>query len=479
MTDTEPKTLQKQLDQNLAIIKQRFHHTTDLKIRDIQAAHLKASIVYIEGLIDSNRLQESVIRPLLHMTPVERELIDYVATQVIEAPDTSTAYEFQELSSGLVEGKAVLLFEGYAKAILTDIAEWKERSLEKPISERAPRGPIIGLTEKASTNINLLRGMIKTPDFCVDTQQVGIVAKTNVSILFLSGVVDQQVLQFVQKRLNHLNVKYVTESRIVEEALEFSKSIFPLSQTSERPDSIASSLYEGRVAVIVDGTPRAVIIPSLFTDNLQTPDEYHTRYGRLTNRIVRFIGLLLSIYIPAIFVALCNFHQNELPETFAKVLIPKGVLLNPFFEMVLLIFIFRTMIDIAFRLPQSLVILISLVGTITIGDSLVKVKLTHPFALVSVAITFMLTFLVLNKLVAAITTLRFSFLLIGAFLDFTGIIVGTTLVIIYMAQLKSAGVPYLSPLIPFKPKELKDTLIRGDLKKLLNSEHSYLREDNG
>ncbi|WP_127497340.1 spore germination protein [Paenibacillus glycanilyticus] len=479
MTDTEPKTLQKQLDQNLAIIKQRFHHTTDLKIRDIQAAHLKASIVYIDGLIDSKRLQESVIRPVLHMTMVERELIDYVATQVIEAPETSTVYEFQELSSGLVEGKAVLLFEGYAKAILIDIAEWKERSLEKPISERAPRGPIIGLTEKASTNINLLRGMIKTPDFSVDTQQVGILAKTNVSILFLNGVVDKQVLQFVQNRLHAIKVKYVTESRIVEEALEFSKSIFPLSQTSERPDSIASSLYEGRVAVIVDGTPRAIIVPALFTDNIQTPDEYYTRYGRLINRITRFIGFLLSIYIPAIFVALCNFHQSELPEAFAKVLIPKGVLLNPFFEMVLLVFIFRTMIDIAFRLPQSLVILISLVGTITIGDSLVKVKLTHPFALVSVAVTFMLTFLVLNKLVAAISTLRFVFLFLGAFLDFTGIIVGTTLVIIYMAQLKSAGVPYLSPLIPFKPRELKDTIIRGDLKKLLNSEHSYLREDNG
>jgi Bacillus/Clostridium GerA spore germination protein. len=152
------------------------------------------------------------------------------------------------------------------------------------------------------------------------------------------------------------------------------------------------------------------------------------------------------------------------------------MLLNPIWEVLLLILLFRVLIDIAFRLPQSTVLLVSLVGTITIGDSLVKAKLTHPFALIVVGITFLFTFSIANKLFAAITSLRLAFLFIGAFLDFAGIIGGTTLVILYMVQLKSAGVPYLSPLIPFKPRELKDTLIRGNIKTLLNSEHSYLKK---
>jgi|GEM_PF-6188872 Bacillus/Clostridium GerA spore germination protein. len=118
MTETEPLLLQKQLDYNLNLIKQRFHHTTDLKIRDIQAAHLKASILYIDGLIDSNQLQQSVIRPLLHLTPVERELIDYIKSHVIEASDAAISYDFAEVSDGIIDGKAVILFEGYSKAIL-------------------------------------------------------------------------------------------------------------------------------------------------------------------------------------------------------------------------------------------------------------------------------------------------------------------------------------------------------------------------
>lgn len=476
MTVTEPFLLQKQLDHNLSIIKQRFHHTTDLKCRDIQIAHLKASILYIDGLIDSKQLQESVIRPLLHMTPVERELIDYMTSKVIESADAATSYDIQELSQGLVEGKAALLFEGYSEAILVDVAEWKERSIAQPFSERAPRGAIVAFTEKITSNINLMRGVIKTPDFCVESSQLGTISKTNVSLLYINGLVDQQVLQHVQKQLRSLNVKYVLESRIVEEALEDSNSIFNLSKTAERPDIVASSLYEGRVAVLVDGTPRAVIVPSLFTDNLQAPDDYYLRYGKFSNRLLRFVGFVAALYTPAVFVAISRFHRDEIPDAVAKALLPKGTLLSPLFEMILLTVLFKVLIDIAFRLPQSVVLLVSLVGTITIGDSLVKAKLSHPFALIVVAVTYLFTFLIANKLLAAITVLRTAFLFIGAFLDFNGLIVGTTLLIIYMVHLKSAGVPYLSPLIPFKPREMKDTLFRGNLKKLLNSEHSYSKQ---
>ncbi|GLX67264.1 spore germination protein [Paenibacillus glycanilyticus] len=478
MTGSEPTVLQKPLDDNLNVIMQRFHHTTDLKIRDLQVAHLKASILYIDGLIDSVRLQESVIRPLLHMSPVERELIDFIMASVIEATDVSATYEFQELSDGLIQGKAALLLEGYSKAIIVDVAEWKERGIAQPISERAPRGPILGLTEKMTSNINLLRSFIKTPDLCVETSQLGTLSKTNISILYIDGVVDQEILKFVQKHIDSLKVKYVPESRIVEEALEARKSLFPLSKTAERPDTVATSLYEGRVAILVDGTPRAIIVPSLFMDNMQAPDDYYTKYGKLSNRLIRFFGFFMAIYTPAVFVTITMWHRSEIPDAVAKALLPKGTLLSPIFEMLLLILLFKVLIDITFRLPQSVVLLVSLVGTITIGDSLVKAKLTHPFALIIVAVTFLFTFLIANKVLAAITILRVAFLLIGAFLDFPGIIVGSTLLVFYMVQLKSAGVPYLSPLIPFKPRELKDTLFRGDLKKLLNSKHSYTTEDD-
>lgn len=356
---------------------------------------------------------------------------------------------------------------------------WKERSIEEAIGERSPRGPVIGLTEKLKTNINLIRSTIQTPDLCVETIELGTEAKKAVSILYIEGIVDHGILNEVKKRIKTLNIKYLPNARVLSDVLEGKPpSIFPLTRESERIDSIESSLFEGKVAIIVDGIPEAILAPSLFIEYLQAPDEYHIKYGRLTIRFIRFFGFLVGIYLPAIYLAVANFHKEELSPKIVKQLISDVELISTFWELIILLLIIRMLIDASFRLPKSAVLLVSLIGTIVIGQTAITAKLIHPVSLIVVGISTLSSFLVIYRGFAAVeNTLRIIMLIIAKYLGFEGLIIATTMLILYMTNLKSLGVPYLSPLIPFRIQELKDTLYRGNLKKLINSKHTYNEND--
>jgi spore germination protein KA len=369
----------------------------------------------------------------------------------------------------------VILINGFQEGIIIPSPKWAERSVEASIGERSVRGPQIGLSEKMKTNINLIRGSLKTPDLCVETVEIGTTSPTSVSILYIEGTVDKGILKEVKKRLNSLNLKYVLSERVLEDVLEGKpRSIFSRLRHSERIDGAVSSLFEGRVVVIVDGYPFAIIAPALFIDFIQAPDDYHISMGKFTSRIIRFIAFLLGVFLPAVYIALANFHKDDLPNKISKAIISDDELLPTFWEIAILLFLIRILVDVSFRLPQSAVILVSLIGTIVIGETAVTAKLIHPVSLIVIGITALSSFLGANRgLVEPDATLRVLFLITANFFGFNGIIIGTTILILYMVNLKSVGVPYLSPIIPFKMQELKDTFYREDLQKLTNSKHTY------
>ncbi|MDV2884724.1 spore germination protein [Alkalihalophilus pseudofirmus] len=470
--------IENNLDDNIKHIKNLFHQTSDLVVRKLKYGRHRskyAAIIYIDGIIDSEIIQEFVIKPLLDFTePAKKNITIDLVSEVIESANFRMVTQFQEVTNEIVNGNTVVLLEGHNKAITVDTPMWNERSIEEALGERVPQGPIIGLTEKLRTNINILRSMIKSPDLCIENREVGAISKTQISVVYMNGIVDKGILKKVQSRLSNLSIKYLLEARIIDEVIEGKKSIFTLNKRTERPDVLASSLYEGKVGIIVDGTPFAIITPSLFIESFQTPDDYFLKAGRFTSRFMRFGGFFLSVYLPGIYVALEKFHQDNYSEKVVKSLFSDGELLPVFWEMLLLLFILKILMDATFRIPKSSIILISLVATIIIGQTAVTAKLLHPASLITIGITFLASFLIVYRgLAEAMGTLRFLFVIAAALLGFNGLIVGTTILILYMTNLKSAGVPYLSPIIPLRFKELKDTLYRGDLKSLINSKHSY------
>ncbi|ASS96721.1 spore germination protein [Peribacillus simplex] len=274
-------------------------------------------LIYLDGVVNKDSLQENVIRPLLDSTKETvniNSLIEDVSENIIKTAEVFVVKEYKELTDAIVNGGTVILFEGIELGIIAGTTQFKERNIEQAISERTPKGARVGLTENLNTNISLLRGMVKTPSLCVESMKVGKLTDTEISILYIKKVVDQNVLAEVRKRIDIISVNYVLEAMTIKEAIEVgSVALFAMYEDSEPPDAVVYSLYEGKVVVLVDGNPYAIILPGLFMSIFQAPDEYNQKYGRLMNRLLRFVGFLLTIYLPSIYVVLVNFYADGYP----------------------------------------------------------------------------------------------------------------------------------------------------------------------
>lgn len=476
----------KQLNKNVHLIQKRLHHTSDLLIRTIQigeSTHLhEVAIVYMDSIANSQIIRDCIVTPLLIIQSInEKEnLVQRIAYRHIRSESIKILQSVNDSIEGIVSGKTLILIDGYDSGIIVDTTEWQQRSVEKSIRQSTAEGPTIGFSEQVKVNINLIRGYIQSENLCVETKKVGRFTKKEVSIIYINGKVDEIALNEVRSRIDSLNIEYAFELSVVDDALSGSQSIFPLAYITELPDVTVSALYEGRVVVIMNGTPQALIIPNLFIQFLQQPNDYYMRTGRLANRIITLICFLMTILLPGIYLAIANFHENWLPKKFSDKYFTHGETILPFFwEISLLLFLLYVLGIASYRIPKDLIILASLVGTTVISSTAVDAKLIHPLSLVIVGITFLTQLLFMAAGMSSPTfSLRFIFLLIGNFLGVTAIGIGLMLLIIYISRLKSVGVPYLAPIIPFNAKEFKDVFYRGNLKKLINSQHTYPHDKN-
>ncbi|MEH6940167.1 spore germination protein, partial [Bacillus sp. JJ664] len=329
-------------------------------------------------------------------------------------------------------------------------------------------------------NLNLIRSYIQSPDLCVESKQIGHFAKTDLSIVYIKNKVDKIALEEVRTRISTLDIEYVLEPRVVEDALEGrKKTIFPLVFNTEMPDVTAAALYEGRIAVLVNGTPLASIVPSLFVQHMTQPTEYYSKVGRFSNRLLFMFSYFLTFCLPGIYLAIANFHSKWFPTKFAKKYFTHSDTILPYLLEITLLLIILYLLSLAsFRIPSDLIIVASLVGTMVVSTTAVDAKLIHPLSLIIVGISFLTNLLFITGGMAnAITPLRFIFIIVGNFLGLTAIGIGIICLLIYMSRLRSVGVPFLAPIIPFRPQEFKDVFYRGDLKKLINSPHKYPHDD--
>jgi len=476
VNNLEQSTLSIHLDKNLQYIKEQFRQTTDLKIRfcTINDEVIRdVAIVYLDGIANTQNIQDNILTPLLRI--IKFESIDAMLTRHLSILDAVKIGSFDDVLSGLAKGKSLVLIDGYKEGILADTADWQMRSINEPDTQRSIKGSLIGFNEQLKVNVNLLRNMIQSPKLSIENLQVGNETKTDIAIIFMDGYVDQKILEETRKRIQNIDVTYLLEARVIEDALEGKKTLFPLTFTCERPDVTVSALYEGRVAILVNGTPYSVIVPSLFLHFFHQPDEYNTNSGRYSNRFLRFFSWFFSIFLLGSYVTLVRFHQDWIPDKFADIFFKKSdtlfpILLEIFFVMLL----FQLLTEASLRVPKSTVIIISLIGAIVVGQTAVTAKLIHSITLIIVGVNFLASIsIAAGGLYGSVLSLRIIYLLLGFFFGLKGIIIGLILLFIYMASLKSLGVPYLAPLIPFHPKEWKDAFFRGDLRKLINSKHTY------
>lgn len=443
--------------ENIALIEQQFGKCDDLVARRfVVKTGVDAVLFFIDGMVDRNVISDYVIR---HMTS-SNNTYDMPATNELE----STA-SLRQVIRNILSGTAVLLLNGQTEAFLCNARGWERRSVEQPLTESVVRGPRDGFCETLCVNSALIRFRLKDPNLRLRHLVVGQRSQTDIFVLYIEGIIDPRIVEEVLRRIDSINAEAVLESGYIEHMIEDSTwSPFPQFQNTERPDKVVANLLEGKVAILVDGTPFALIVPTVFSQFYQSPEDYYERFYIATLiRLIRLISLSLSLLLPSLYISFSSFHPEMIPSRLV-ITMAAGRSTVPFPSLVEA-FMMETAVEIlreaSARLPRPIGPTIGIVGALVIGESAVEAGLVSPVMVIIVALTTIASFTSPNYS-AAISTrvLRFPVMIMAGIFGLYGIMLCLLLILIHLSSLKSFGVTYLSPLSPINLRGMKDFVMR-------------------
>jgi spore germination protein KA len=473
--DKQP--ISKSLDENLIAIRKIFSLCADVTFREfkiiINCKPINAALIYVNGLTDSKTISEFVLEPLMLKSSSLTEDIQFTSEKASElvlehlgtAASVRETHDLAELAHSILNANAALLIDGALSALLIDAPGGEVRAIDEPDSEPIVRGPKDGFVESISTNLMLLRRRLRTSRFKVEPLEVGSLTRTKVGVCYIEGIANDKVVEEVKIRIQRIQIDGVLASGYLEELIQDEPvSLFPLIQSTERPDRVAASLLEGKVAILVDNTPMALIVPCTFVSLLQaTEDYYMTSMFSTFTRILRFVGLNISLLLPSLTVAIFSFHQEFIPRPLLNTVAgARQELPFPIFlEILAMEITFELLREAGVRLPKTIGQAISTVGGLVIGQAAVNAGFVSPLSVIVVALTAVASFTIPNYPAGTtIRVLRFFLLLFSAILGAVGVMLGLMVILFHLNRLRSFGVPYLSPLSPFSPRDIKDTIVR-------------------
>ncbi|MEK3737548.1 MULTISPECIES: spore germination protein [Paenibacillus] len=467
------------LDDNLKELQERLGHSPDIVIRRIKSTttQVEVAAVYIEGLIEKLMVNEFVehamsFDKLSEENPVVTSAEDiflYMKEVARGIGEEQTLEDWDVLFEALFSGDTILWVNGIRAAIRGNTSGGEVRAVSDATTQVAIRGSKEGFTESIGTNISLVRRKIKSPNLWVESMKIGDVTQTNVSIMYIHGIVNDNTLKELRTKLQSIDIDGILESGYIEQFLEDTPfSPFPTLYNTERPDSVAGNLLEGRVAIFVDGTPFVLIAPTTFFMFLHAVEDYYQRYDITTLiRLLRFICLVISLFGPALFIAILNFHQEMIPTAllinFASQ--REGVPFPAFIEAMLMEFTFEIIREAGIRMPSPIGQTVSIIGGLVLGQAAVQAGIVSPAMVIVVSLTGISSFATpAFNMALSIRILRFIIMFIAAFMGLYGITIFTFILVAHMCSLKSLGFPYMSPFGPFIAENQKDSILRVPLK---------------
>ncbi|MGI6713366.1 MAG: spore germination protein [Bacillota bacterium] len=469
---TQVSTIFPNVKKNITFLRNTLGVSNDIVYREftIGTIHKKnAALIYVDGLVTIATVQQNILQPLMFDTRITRldiNSINEIPEKILSIGDVKEVCTMDEVLEGILSGDTVLFLEDSKTALVLSTRGWKARSIESPPTEEVVRGPREGFTETLRTNTSLLRRKIKNPNLIFETITVGKRTKTDVCLVYIKGFTNPHLVEEIKRRLNRIDTDSILESGYIEQFIEDAPlSPFATMGNSEKPDIVAARIMEGRAAIIVDGTPIVLTVPMLFIESFQSPEDYYSRpYYASMVRSLRFLAFLISILGPAIYVALASYHHELIPTQLVVTMAAasEGTPFPALVEAVGMGIVFEILREAGIRLPRPVGQAISIVGALVIGDAAVSAGLIGAPMVIVVAITAISSFVVPPHSDSG-SILRITFAIMAGVLGAFGIIIGLLGILIYLASLRSFGVPYLSPLTPLSIADLKDTFIRFPL----------------
>jgi spore germination protein KA len=379
---------------------------------------------------------------------------------------------WHEFVSAVLTGDTVILLNGSSKIFIGNTKKLQSRAVTEPTSQTVVRGPKDSFTENLRTNTSLIRARIQDSNLRLDSMKIGSVTQTDIGIMYIQGNADERIVEEIKERLKEIKVDGVLESNYIEEFIRDDRTtIFPLLLNTERPDAVVGNLLEGRIAIIVQGTPFVLIAPAIFSQFFQSPEDYYQNYYISSFlRILRFGSFFLSMYASAIYLALITHHQGLIPNTLMVSLMAQRerVPFPAIVEMIVMELAFEMLREAGIRMPRAIGPAVSIVGALILGQAAVEAGFVSAAVVIIVAISAISNFtLPSTSIVNAARGFRFILILISAFIGLYGILLMTLCIWLHISSLRSFGIPYFSPFAPFDFKEQKDTLVRFSLPSLL------------
>ncbi|MEK5070955.1 spore germination protein [Sporosarcina sp. FSL K6-1508] len=465
------------LQENIQTLKGALGESADVVFREIQIGKegiIKAGIIYTDGLTDTTALQDFILETLMldinsynleKKVAPGKNLITVLKEFAMAVGEIKEVTTFDVLFTSLLSGDTILLVDGYAQALAISNKQWVERGVTEPMAQTVVRGPREGFSENLRVNTALVRRKLKDPNLWVESKTIGTRTKTNVAMMYINGVVDDKIVKEVHLRLNRIDIDGILESGNIEELIEDAAySPFPTVFNTERPDVVAAALLEGRIAILVDGTPFVLIVPALFVQFFQSAEDYYQRADIASFiRLLRFVSFGIALLAPSFFIAITTFHQAMLPPALLINLTAQreGVPFPAFFEAMLMEFTFEILREAGVRMPRSIGSAMSIVGAFVIGTAAVEAGVISAAMVIVVSITAIASFVSPTYDIAiAVRLLRFGFMGIAAMFGLFGITVGLIALILHLCSIRSFGIPYMSPIAPFNISDQEDTFIR-------------------
>ncbi len=436
-------------------------NSDDVEYLPLSAANKKATLVFIKDIVDKHGIGEFIIKPLnsLKGSLTGKKLFDTFLSAEKKVVST-----IEKTAAEVVGGNTVLLVDGFTYALSFGLKMFEKRAITEPPTSSVIKGPREGFVESLQVNVSLMRRKLKTESLKFININVGNYSNTQLCLCYIDGIADKKLVSSLKERLQNINIDALLDSSYVSKYLgEKKSSIFKQVGNTEKPDILAAKILEGRVAILVDGSPIVLTIPYLLIEDFQSPsDYYNSPYTATFMRVLRLISVLISMLLPAVFVAAELFHLQLIPLSFLLTIVNsiKGIPLSPSYEMFFTLLIFEILNEASLRMPRYVGMVVSIVGALVLGETAVNAGIISAPALMIIAFSGICLYTV-PELEQTFSLLRLIFLIIGGSIGGYGIIVALSILLIYLISFENFGTPIFAPFSPIVKEDLKDGIYKG------------------
>lgn len=465
----QPEGLFPKLDDNIAHIREAFRAdiNSDLIVRDFVVGSARAALVFINGMSDTVQLCDFILREGMRAGQTPGDALKYISENVFSVNEIESVYLWSALRTAVLDGKSAVFVDGETGALVMDTRGYERRSVEPPENEKVVRGPKESFNENLRTNITLIRRIIRNEDLVCEFRRSGGENRLNLGIMYREGVADPDLVLEVKRRLDRISARTVMGAGMLEQYIE-DRRFMPLPQVlcTVRPDRAASFLMQGHVAVLLDGSPYANIMPVTLFSLMSTSEDVYLRQpaGTLL-RTVRYLGALLSLFLPGYFLAMALHHQGLMStEVLSTVIASRSMVFEPIAtEMIMLLLVFQLVREAGIRVPGTIGQAIGIIGGLILGQAAVAANLASSVVLIVVALTGLGNFCIPDYSVQITAGyIRLAILLVAWMGGLLGMSALVLCLFAYLASVRSFGVPFLAPFAP-KTASKRPVLFRGPL----------------